>query len=99
MLGVGMGLTFPAASITAMSEAGADATGLASGVMSSAHEVGAALGVSILSAVAVGASAAFATGAGVAFTVAAIIAGALGLAAAVIVPSVRPAPGTQINIH
>jgi EmrB/QacA subfamily drug resistance transporter len=99
VLGVGMGLAFPAMSITAMNDAGAEATGLASGVMSSAHEVGAALGVSIMSAVAVGASAAFATGAGVAFTVAAIIAGALAILAAMLVPNVRPAEGTQISIH
>jgi hypothetical protein len=82
-----------------MNGAGADATGLASGVMSSAHEVGAALGVSVLSAVAVGASVAFATGAGVAFTVAAIIAAALASTAALLVPNIRPAPDSQISIH
>jgi EmrB/QacA subfamily drug resistance transporter len=99
MLGVGMGLAFPGMSITAMNDAASDSTGLASGVMSSAHEVGAALGVAILSAVAVGASAAFATGAGVAFTVAAIIAGSLAIVAGLAVPNVRPAAGTQISIH
>ncbi|MGH2846961.1 MAG: MFS transporter, partial [Thermoleophilaceae bacterium] len=54
LIGLGAGLVFPAVSVTAMSEVDEEQTGLASGVMTTAHEVGAALGVAVLSAVAVG---------------------------------------------
>jgi hypothetical protein len=50
-----MGLAIPATSITIMSKVDEATAGLASGVLSTAHEVGAALGTAVLSAIAVSA--------------------------------------------
>jgi EmrB/QacA subfamily drug resistance transporter len=97
ILGLGMGLAFPATSITAMNDVDHDTAGLASGVMSTAHEVGAALGTAVLSAIAVGSSS---TGfSGSAFVAAAVTAGVLALAAAAVVPVVRPLPGARVSAH
>jgi EmrB/QacA subfamily drug resistance transporter len=52
VLGLGVGLVFPAASVTTMSEVDEEAAGLASGLMTTGHEVGAAIGVATFSAVA-----------------------------------------------
>ncbi|HEX9370608.1 MAG TPA: hypothetical protein VF897_06355, partial [Roseiflexaceae bacterium] len=52
ILGLGVGLAFVAASVTAMAEIRHEQAGLASGLMTTAHELGAALGVAILSAIA-----------------------------------------------
>jgi MFS family permease len=52
LAGAGAGLVFPAASVTAMSSVREGMAGLASGVQTTAHEVGAALGVAVLAAVA-----------------------------------------------
>jgi hypothetical protein len=96
-LGLGMGLAFPAVSITAMSEVAHETAGVASGLISTAHEVGAALGVAALSAVA------FATAGtvdyGSASLVAALAAAALAVLAAVVMPAVRPAPGVAVPVH
>lgn len=97
VLGLGIGLAFPATSITVMNDVDHETAGLASGVMSTAHEVGAALGTAVLSAIAVSASS---TGfSGSAFVVAAVIAGVLALAAAAVVPVVRPLPGARVSAH
>jgi EmrB/QacA subfamily drug resistance transporter len=96
VFGLGVGLAFPAVSITALSQIDHDHAGLASGLMSTAHEIGAALGVAALSAIAAGASPG---GYGDACLAAAIAAGLLGAAAAVAVPAVRPAPGTAVSMH
>jgi EmrB/QacA subfamily drug resistance transporter len=98
LLGLGIGLAFPAISITAMSDVDHATAGLASGMMSTAHEVGAALGVAVLSAIAVAASPA-GIGYGHAFLAAAILAGALAFLAAAVVPAVRPAPGGHAGLH
>jgi len=51
-IGFGVGLVFPAVSVTAMSRVQPQQMGLAAGVLSTAHEIGAALGVAVLAAVA-----------------------------------------------
>jgi hypothetical protein len=67
--------------------------------MTTAHELGAALGVAVLSAVALSGSNGFAAGYGDGFLAAAAIATALALVALFAVPSVRPAPGTKVAMH
>lgn len=52
ILGIGAGLAYPAASVTAMRDVTAGQAGLASGLMMTAHEVGVALGVAVVSVVA-----------------------------------------------
>jgi MFS family permease len=52
LIGAGVGPMFVAISIAAMSDVPPDKAGLASGLMMTGHEIGAALGVAILSAVA-----------------------------------------------
>jgi MFS family permease len=104
LMGLGIGLVFPAASVTAMSEVHSERAGLASGLMLTAHEIGAALGVAVLSAVAA-AVAATTVGAGFAagyqrgFIVAGAAAAALAVISIVAVPAVRPARGTWTAIH
>jgi len=100
VLGLGVGLTFPAVSITALSRVDHERAGLASGLMSTAHEVGAALGVAALSAIATGSGlGASAAGYGDACLAAAVVAGLLGAVAAFALPAVRPAPGVQVAMH
>jgi EmrB/QacA subfamily drug resistance transporter len=99
IIGVGTGLVLPAASITAMSDVTEDRAGLASGLISTAHEIGAALGVAVFSAVAVAVSGGIAAGYRHGFGVAAAIAVGLALVAAVTVPVVRPAAGTRAGVH
>ena len=55
VLGFGVGLVFVAVAVTAMAGIPAQHAGMASGFLMTGHEVGAALGVAILSAVANGA--------------------------------------------
>lgn len=103
-LGFGIGLTFVSVSVAAMTQISHDEAGLASGLMTTAHELGAALGVAVLAAVATSGiaehtPAALAAGYADGFTVAAAVAGLLAVAAAVVVPSVRPAPGTSARMH
>jgi EmrB/QacA subfamily drug resistance transporter len=98
LLGLGTGLVFPAVSITAMATVGHETAGLASGVMTTAHELGAALGVAVVSAVATAAPD-LATGYGDGFTVAAVGAAALALVALLAVPAVRPARGVRVAMH
>jgi EmrB/QacA subfamily drug resistance transporter len=101
VLGFGVGMTFVAAQVTAMSEIRHEQAGLASGLMTTAHELGAALGVAVLSAVALTGSGGggFAAGYGDGFLVAAGAAAVLALGALVALPSVRPAPGTRVAMH
>ncbi|WP_445148563.1 MFS transporter [Baekduia sp. Peel2402] len=94
LLGLGFGLTFPSISIAAMSAVGHGEAGSASGLMSTAHEVGAALGVAVLSSVA-GASFAF----GDAMLAMAVTAGVLAAVALMAAPVVRPAEGTRVAAH
>jgi hypothetical protein len=52
LLGLGAGLVFVAVSITAMAGIPAQNAGMASGFLMTGHEIGAALGVAVLAAVA-----------------------------------------------
>ena len=52
LLGAGVGLVFVAVTVSAMADVGHEEAGLASGIMTTAHELGAALGVAVLAAVA-----------------------------------------------
>ena len=103
-VGFGVGLVFPAATVAGMSHASAGQEGLASGMMTTAHEVGAALGVAVFAAVAAGARHA-ATVAGLAagyqrgYLVAAAVAAGLAVIALVAVPAARPAAGQRVAVH
>ena len=106
VLGLGIGLVFPAATVSAMTNVSAGQEGLASGMMTTAHEVGAALGVAVFAAVATGAAGGqAAAGDGLAagyrhgFTVAAVVAAGLAIIALLAVPAVRPAPGVRFGPH
>ncbi len=55
VLGFGVGLVFVAVAVTAIAGIPAQHAGMASGFLMTGHEVGAALGVAILSAIATGA--------------------------------------------
>jgi EmrB/QacA subfamily drug resistance transporter len=99
VIAVGVGLEFPTIQVSAMSEVRADTAGLASGLMTTAHEIGSAFGVSVLSAVATGAGAlGSAVGYGDGLTVVAL--GSLVLAglAAATVPTFRPV-GAAVSVH
>jgi hypothetical protein len=52
LIGLGVGLVFVAVSITAMAGIPAQHAGMASGFLMTGHEIGAALGVAVLAAVA-----------------------------------------------
>ena len=52
VLGFGTGLVLPAASVTALSDTGSQDAGFASGFLATAHELGAALGVAVFTAIA-----------------------------------------------
>jgi fucose permease len=100
LLGFGVGLTFVALSVTAMSEIQAERAGFASGLMTTVHELGAAFGVAIFSAVALGSAAAgsaFVRGYGNGALAGALIAIGLVLIAAVAVPTFRPVAGHRIG--
>ena len=95
VVGIGTGLVLPATAIAAMSDIAEDRAGVASGLMTTAHEIGAALGVAVFSAVAVATSGGIAAGGyRDGFAVAAAVAGGLAVVAAVLVPAVRPAAGS-----
>jgi EmrB/QacA subfamily drug resistance transporter len=99
VVGAGTGLVLPATAITAMSEVAEDRAGTAAGLMTAAHEIGAALGVAVFSAVAVATGGGIAAGYRHGFTVATAIAGGLAGLAALLVPAVWPAAGTRIAVH
>jgi len=98
----GIGAAFVAATTTAMARVDHQHAGLASGILNTAHELGASLGIAVVSAVA-GPSL---TGSGLAghtptpvagfdhaFTATAIAAAVLAVAAPLLLPSGRPASG------
>jgi EmrB/QacA subfamily drug resistance transporter len=90
VLGLGIGLTFVSVSIAAMADVPHERAGVASGLMTTSHELGAALGVAVMAAVA---------GYGDGFRVTAAIAAGLAVLAAVAVPSVRPPSGATAPMH
>ena len=102
LVGAGTGVVFPAASVTALSDADDDRAGVASGLLTTAHDIGAALGVAVFSAVAaaqVSAGAGFAVGYRHGFIVAAVIAAAVAVIALLALPAVRPLPGARTGVH
>ncbi len=98
LLGAGVGLVFVAVTVTAMADVRHDQAGLASGIMTTGHELGAALGVAVLAAVAIS-NGNPVSGYGDAFFVAAAIAGVLAFVAAIVLPALRPAPGAHVSMH
>ena len=96
VIGFGVGLVLPAASIAAMSEVSEGTAGLASGLIMTGHELGAAFGVAAISAVATAAST-FAAGYAAGFAVVAAVAGVVGIIALVAAPTVRPGIEAQAN--
>jgi hypothetical protein len=97
-------MVFVPVSVTSMSGIPASHAGLASGFLMTGHEVGAALGVAVLSAVATtagslasptGVVSAFSRG----FLAAAILSVLLALFAYIRMTSVRPAAGAQMHMH
>lgn len=96
----GIGAAFVASSATALAQVARDEAGLASGLLSTFHEFGAALGVAVVSSISA-ASVAGSTGAGFArgFAFAAIVAAASTVLALFIVPAVKPAAGAKAHAH
>jgi EmrB/QacA subfamily drug resistance transporter len=99
VVGIGTGLVLPATAITAMNDIADDRAGLASGLMSTAHEIGAALGVAVFSAAAVATGGGIAAGYQRGFTIGASVTGVLAVVAALLVPAVRPAAGARVAVH
>jgi MFS family permease len=93
VLGIGAGLTFVAVSVTAMADVRSEQAGLAAGVMTTAHELGAALGVAVLSAVAT--SGGYTNGA----LAAALLGTLVLLVALAAVPATRPAAPVHAGLH
>jgi EmrB/QacA subfamily drug resistance transporter len=104
VVGVGMGLVFPGVTVTALSEVPEAEAGLASGFIATSHELGAALGVAVLAAIAATAGD-ITTATGIAagyqdgFVAAAGIAVALGVIAGWTIPSVRPQQAAAAPAH
>jgi len=101
LTGLGVGLAFVAISVTAMSEVAHERAGLASGMLTTAHELGAAIGVAVFSAVALAGTGAadFASGYERGMLTAAACALALALVAAVTVPAARPGGSERVALH
>lgn len=103
-LGLGVGMVFVPVSVTAMTGIPASHAGVASGFLMTGHEVGAALGVAVLSAVAATAGD-LATAGGVVpgvdrgFLAAAVIAAAFAVVAAARMPSTRAEAGAGMHMH
>ncbi|MGK5114973.1 MULTISPECIES: MFS transporter [unclassified Geodermatophilus] len=101
LVGAGVGPMFVAIAVAAMSDVPADRSGLASGLMMTGHEIGAALGVAALTAVAgdLATSAGFVDGYGRAFAVTAGVLGALVVLTLLAVPGGRPPVGAAGHGH
>jgi EmrB/QacA subfamily drug resistance transporter len=104
LLGFGAGLTFVGVSVGAMADVAHEEAGGASGLLTTGHEVGAALGVAVLSAIATagvnpGDLAGLADGYRSGFAVIVGLAVALSGVAAVLLPTVRPPAGARVALH
>jgi EmrB/QacA subfamily drug resistance transporter len=95
LVGAGVGPMFVAIAVAAMSDVPAERSGLASGLMMTGHEIGAALGVAALTAVAgdLATAAGLIDGYGRAFTVTAGVLGALFVLTLLAVPGGKPVAG------
>jgi EmrB/QacA subfamily drug resistance transporter len=105
ILGAGTGLAVPAASVTGTSGAVTGQEGVAAGLIMTGHEVGAAFGVAVFSAIAAAGSGpeliagSFAVGYRHGFAAAAAAAALLAAAALAAVPAIRPVPGSTTGLH
>lgn len=101
LVGAGVGPMFVAIAVAAMGDVPAEKSGLASGLMMTGHEIGAALGVAALTAVAgdLATSAGLIDGYGPAFAAAAGVLGALFLLALLALPGGRQTPSTTGHGH
>jgi EmrB/QacA subfamily drug resistance transporter len=100
LIGFGIGLAFAAITVAAMSEIPEEMAGLASGLLTTGHELGAALGAALVSAIAFGAGAgSFVSGYGNGALAGAVIAGTLALVSLVAMPTTRSASGPQLAMH
>jgi EmrB/QacA subfamily drug resistance transporter len=101
LVGVGVGPMFVAISIAAMSDVPAASSGLASGLMMTGHEIGAALGVAGLTAVAgdLATAAGLVTGYDRAFSATAGVLAGLFLLTLLAVPGGRPGGGAAGGHH
>jgi hypothetical protein len=95
LLGAGVGPMFVAIAVAAMGDVPAESSGLASGLMMTGHEIGAALGVAGLTALAgdLTTSAGLVDGYGRAFVATAAVLAGLFVLTALAVPGGRPAAG------
>src|SRR6266702_3727063 len=85
--------------VTAMNDIAHDRAGLASGLMTTAHEIGAALGVAVFSAVAVATGGGIGAGYQRGFMIGAAVTCGLAVVAALLVPAVRPEAGARVAVH
>jgi EmrB/QacA subfamily drug resistance transporter len=99
LIGLGIGFVLISVQVTAMADVTHEDAGLASGLMQTAHEVGAALGVAVLATVATSAGGGFVEGFGDAFAAAAAIAAGLAGLALFTVPALRPAAEVRLAAH
>jgi EmrB/QacA subfamily drug resistance transporter len=101
LVGAGVGPMFVAISVAAMGDVPAESSGLASGLMMTGHEIGAALGVSALTAIAgdLGTHAGLIDGYGRAFTATAGVLAALFLLTLLAVPGGKPASHAASGHH
>jgi hypothetical protein len=104
LIGVGVGLVFVAVSITAMAGIPAQHAGMASGFLMTGHEIGAALGVAVLAAVATAGGdlatrAGAATGFSWGFLAAAGIAAGLAMVAFLAMPASKATGHAKMHMH
>jgi EmrB/QacA subfamily drug resistance transporter len=104
VIGVGMGLVFPGVTVTALGGVDPEEAGLASGFLATSHELGAALGVAVLAAIAATAGdittlTGIAAGYQDGFIAAAGFAAALAATALLTVPSIRPPQTAAAPVH
>ena len=98
VLGLGVGVVFPAGSIAAMSRVGHDTAGIASGLIATGHELGAAFGVAASSAVATAAST-FVAGYADGFIAVAAVAALVAFVAMLAAPSAHPDAAAETCAH
>ena len=104
VLGAGVGLVFVAVAVTAMAGIPAQHAGMASGFLMTGHEIGAALGVAVLSAVAstagnLTAPAGVVDGCSAAFAAAAVMAAGVGVVAYLRMPAARMDGAAARHLH
>jgi len=99
LVGFGVGLAFAAISVGAMADASEDQAGLASGLLTTGHELGAAIGTAIVSNIAFGSGGTFATGYGHGALAAAGVAVLFAVVVAVAMPTTRSTAGPQLAFH